>query len=64
MQTYASSHPIFREEKEVFKEPPANYSFLPLVVLYYAHAVVEAGGAIELLKLKKSLPLFTSEIKL
>jgi hypothetical protein len=50
MQTYASSHPIFREEKKLFKEPLANYSFLPLVVLYYTHAVVEAVGAIELLK--------------
>lgn len=47
MQTYASSYLIFREEKEAFKEPLANYSFLPLVVLYYAHAVVEAVGAME-----------------
>jgi len=42
--------PFFERKKKLFKEPLANYSFLPLVVLYYAHAVVEAEGAIELLK--------------
>ena len=42
--------PFFERKKKLFKEPLANYSFLPLVVLYYAHAVVEAVGAIELLK--------------
>ncbi len=42
--------PFFERKKKLFKEPLANYSFLPLVVLYYAHAVVEVVGAIELLK--------------
>src|SRR5258708_38402071 len=43
--------PFFERKKKLFKEPLANYSFLPLVVLYYTHAVVEAVRAIELLKL-------------
>src|SRR5260221_5164101 len=44
--------PFFERKKKLFKEPLANYSFLPLVVLYYTHAVVEAVRAIELLKQK------------
>jgi hypothetical protein len=43
--------PFFERKKKLLKEPLANSSFLPLVVLYYAHAVVEAVRAIELLKL-------------
>ena len=41
---------FFERKKKLFKEPLANYSFLPLVVLYYAHSVAEAVGALELLK--------------